>query len=278
MARHHPEEERIQLLAQIEQQRMGPKEREAFYRKHAMSESTYFLWKRKYMRNEQEKSLILQAHDATHRQCRGILKELHLLRNPPKLEPFLSFASMGDFLQKHQVREQGEDGYWSPETNLDKQGQGLWAQWESLQYEKNQLWVAKNVKPLEKRAADEADELEALRESLPPIQYAVTDRYEGNNRVRIYGRLPTGKTTPITLHLPADLHWRLTRDVDGSMSQCIPALLRYALDCLDVHREMLHVYDENKGRPQLDTSYTRFGSISQAERAALRRKIQQQHC
>ena len=81
------------------------------------------------------------------------------------------------------------------------------------------------------------------------MQWLVESR-SGKDRVKVYGKLPLGEHTSLSLHLQHDLHWRLTHQVGGSLNQSINALVRYALDCLDAHDYTLHVFDANRNRPK----------------------------
>ena len=249
MARHHSPEERIKLLAAIVSQDLDKVARARFYTKHEMSEMTYYAWKRQYMKTAEERALVLQAVDADTRRCRELLKSLARLRNPPAPEPFMGFVSKQEFLAKHQTHPADEDGYWMPERNLDAEGQSIWAEWEAQCYVEHVRDFGEHWNRHEKKLLANEKKLQLLKTQQPPVR-TVTDHWSfGLPRVRVHGRMPRGPHTGLTLNLPADLHWRLTQEVDGNMSQCIIGLLRHTLEQLDGKSQMLHVYDERNGAP-----------------------------
>lgn len=186
--------------------------REDVWRRYKISKPTYYRWKAAYMASDAERDLVLSARDADAMQCRHIAWQLKGLRTPSTVDVL---------------------GPWE-----DRPG--------GLDY---LAWAAEKEAEEQKQLEKDAKHFRALLKQLPVTQYAVHQRV-GPARVRVHGKLPRGEFTTVNVHLPDDLHWRLTRQADGSLNQSISALLRYALDCLDAEHLMLDVFAAGKARPE----------------------------
>ena len=228
---HHAPEDIIRILALGESGRMALPD---LYKKERISKASYYRWRSRYIRSEQEREWILEAAQDLG-QCQAILRRIHRSRNPIELG------------------HEDDDGRQDGEEPISAEDWYLIEKSEEARFAKQAA-----------EAAEQQKQFQKLLKARQPIETVVAPRVS-KQRVQIPGRLPLGAHTTLSLHLAQDLHWRLTREVGGSLNQSINALLRYALDCLDAEDYMLYVFDGSKPRPQLRMTGPRVKRIPTPE-------------
>ncbi len=220
MGQHHSPEEVVHILALGES---GRTSLASILKDKRISKSTYYRWKAKYIWSEQDRALIASAVDMGPYACQAVSRAIELAHNPELGESEPEVRQVFDTGTGDVLDADLEEAFFASEA--DQQAEA------------------------ERQHKLQAKEFRKQLRSRQTMQWLVESR-SGKDRVKVYGKLPLGEHTSLSLHLQHDLHWRLTHQVGGSLNQSINALVRYALDCLDAHDYTLHVFDANRNRPK----------------------------